>query len=72
MAIKHHHASGRCYLQEWHSHRREGKVVSEYVRYLGPCPEHNPKPGVSVLDRTEQAIGLSSCNNSKIGVDSSA
>ena len=53
MAIKHHHASGRCYLQEWHSHRREGKVVSEYVRYLGPCPEHNPKPGVSVLDRTE-------------------
>ncbi|MGI0130404.1 MAG: IS1634 family transposase [Thermoplasmata archaeon] len=51
MAIKHNRASGRCYLSQWRTYRRDGKVVSEYVRYLGPCSEHNPGPHTSVLDR---------------------
>lgn len=51
-ATKHHKRNGRCYLQEWRTYRRDGKVVSEYVRYLGLCPEHSPKGTESVLDRT--------------------
>ena len=51
-ATKHHKRNGHCYLQEWRTCRREGRVVSEYVRYLGLCPEHNPAPAPSLLDRT--------------------
>jgi hypothetical protein len=51
-ATKHHKRNGRCYLQEWRTYRRDGQVVSEYVRYLGLCPEHSPKGTESVLDRT--------------------
>ncbi len=52
MAVKHNRGSGRCYLSQWRTYRRGGKVISEYVRYLGLCPEHNPIRGESVLDRT--------------------
>ena len=51
MATKHNRSSGRCYLSQWRTYRQNGKVVSEYVRYLGLCPEHNPGPRTSVLDR---------------------
>ncbi|MGI0128821.1 MAG: IS1634 family transposase, partial [Thermoplasmata archaeon] len=50
-AIKHHRRNGRCYLEQWRTYRRGGKVVSEYVRYLGLCPEHSPKGAISPLDR---------------------
>jgi Transposase DDE domain len=52
MAVKHNRSSGRCYLSQWRTYRQGGKVISEYVRYLGLCPEHNPVRGESVLDRT--------------------
>ncbi len=48
MAIKRHWRNGRCYLEEWRSHREGRKVVSEYVRYLGPAPDQ-PKPGRGAL-----------------------
>lgn len=49
MAIKRHWRGGRCYLEEWRSYRRNGKVVSEYVRYLGPAPgQENPGKGPMV------------------------
>ena len=48
MAIKRHWRNGRCYLEEWRSHREGKKVVSEYVRYLGPAPDQ-PKPGRGAL-----------------------
>ncbi|MGI0071287.1 MAG: IS1634 family transposase [Thermoplasmata archaeon] len=55
-AIKHHRRNGRCYREEWRTYRRGGKVVSEYVRYLGLCPEHSPKDAVSPLDRVSHGV----------------
>ena len=52
MAVKHHRGSGRCYFEEWRPYRQKGKVISEYVRYLGPCQEHGERSRSSVLDRT--------------------
>jgi Transposase DDE domain len=51
MATKHHRRNGRCYLEQWRTFRRGDKVVSEYVRYLGLCPEHSPPSATSPLDR---------------------
>ncbi len=51
MAIKHHWRNGRCYLEEWRSYRRNGKVVSEYVRYLGPAAGQEKAGRGAVLDR---------------------
>jgi hypothetical protein len=51
MAIKRHKRGGRVYLEEWRSYRRKGKVVSEYVRYLGPEGGQKPRGPGSVLDR---------------------
>jgi Transposase DDE domain len=51
MATKHHRRKGRCYLEQWRTFRRGDKVVSEYVRYLGLCPEHSPPSATSPLDR---------------------
>ncbi len=51
MAIKHRRRGNRTYLEEWRSYRRNGKVRSEFVRYLGPeGGKKNEAPG-SVLDR---------------------
>lgn len=36
MAVKRRKRGSRVYLEEWRSYRRNGKVVSEFVRYLGP------------------------------------
>lgn len=42
-ATKHHRRSGRGFLEQQLTYRRGDKVVSEYVRCLGLCPEHLPK-----------------------------
>lgn len=36
MAIKRRKRGSRVYLEEWKSTRRDGKVVSTFVRYIGP------------------------------------
>jgi len=53
MAIKHKKRDGRVYLEEYRNVRQGKKVISTYVRSLGPADAKNPKGYGSVLDRLE-------------------
>jgi len=53
LAIKRRRRGTRVYLEEWRSHREGNKVVSEFVRYLGPEGGPQQKGPGSVLDRVQ-------------------
>jgi len=55
MAIKRHKRGGRVYLAEYKSTRVGKKVISEFVRYIGPEDKQNDneKPKRKVLDRLQ-------------------
>ena len=55
MAIKRHKRGGRVYLAEYKSVRVGKKVISKFVRYIGPKDEQNDsvKPKRKVLDRLQ-------------------
>ena len=53
MAIKRRRRGTRVYLEEWRSHREGKKVVSKFVRYLGPEGGPQQKGPGSVLDRVQ-------------------
>ena len=53
MAIKRRRRGTRVYLEEWRSHREGQRVVSEFVRYLGPEGGPQQKGTGSVLDRVQ-------------------
>ncbi|MHB8352139.1 MAG: hypothetical protein ACYDFT_05570 [Thermoplasmata archaeon] len=85
MAVKHHRGSGRCYLEEWHSYRQKGKVISKYVG-SGPAPSGPPqgsRPGQQLAARRRAGrpldLGLSFLRESLMdpptspgGIDSSS
>ncbi len=55
VAVKRRKRGHRVYLEEWRSHREGKKVISKFVRYLGP--EGGPRstgPG-SILDRLQHS-----------------
>lgn len=54
MSIKRKKRDGRVYLEEHRSFRRGNKVVSEFVRYLGPEKPGGEKGYGPVLDRIER------------------
>ena len=63
MSIKRRVKNGHVYLEEHRSVRRGNKVVSEFVRYLGPektGKEQGPGP---VLDRIERGPALHAGDN---------
>ncbi|MGI0128695.1 MAG: IS1634 family transposase [Thermoplasmata archaeon] len=51
MAIKRRRRGNRIYLEEWRSHREGTKVISKFVRYLGPEGGAVRSGPGSVLDR---------------------
>jgi hypothetical protein len=51
LAIKRRKRGTRVYLEEWRSHREGTKVVSKFVRYLGPEGGPQQKGPGSILDR---------------------
>ena len=55
MAIKRHKLGGRVYLAEYKSVRVGKKVISKFVRYIGPEDKQNDseKPKRKVLDRLQ-------------------
>ncbi|MGB6442920.1 MAG: IS1634 family transposase [Thermoplasmata archaeon] len=53
MAIKRRRRGTRVYLEEWRSHREGKKVVSKFVRYLGPEGGPQQKGPGSILDRVQ-------------------
>lgn len=57
MAIKRRRRGDHVYLEEWRSYRKKGKVVSEFVRYLGVEGDTpgKPKPRPSPLDQVVHA-----------------
>ncbi|MDI6809975.1 MAG: IS1634 family transposase [Candidatus Eisenbacteria bacterium] len=58
MAIKRKNRGGRVYLEEYRSIRRGSKIVSEFVRYLGPEKPDAQKGYGPVLDRIERGPAL--------------
>ncbi len=57
MAIKRRKRGNRVYLEEWKSTRRDGKVVSTFVRYIGPEGGERRAPP---LERTTYGAALHS------------
>jgi transposase len=55
MAIKRHKRGGRVYLAEYKSVRVGKKVISKFIRYIGPEDKQNDidKPKKKVLDRLQ-------------------
>ncbi len=53
MAIKRRRRGSRVYLEEWRSHREGKKVISKFVRYLGPEGGLRPKGVGSIVDRIQ-------------------
>ena len=57
MAIKRRKRGNRVYLEEWKSTRRNGKVVSTFVRYIGP---EGGERRASPIDRMEHGDAVHS------------
>jgi len=53
LAIKRRRRGTRVYLEEWRSHREGKRVVSKFVRYLGPEGGPQQKGPGSILDRVQ-------------------
>jgi transposase len=51
MTVKRHKRGGRVYLAEYKSIRQGKKVISKFVRYIGPEDKVRSKPRKHVLDR---------------------
>jgi Transposase DDE domain len=58
MSIKRRVKNGHVYLEEHRSFRREGKLVTEFVRYLGPEKKGEGDCPGPVLDRIERGPAL--------------
>jgi hypothetical protein len=58
MSIKRRVKNGNVYLEEHRSFRREGKLVTEFVRYLGPEKKGKDDCPGPVLDRIERGPAL--------------
>ncbi len=58
MAIKRKNRDGHVYLEEYRSIRRGDKIVSKFVRYLGPEKTDEQKGYGPVLDRIERGPAL--------------